>query len=172
MRPAWLVLTLWLLSGCASTVPVAIREPVPASPALAEVRKDLAAHVGREVRWGGTIAAVENRPDTTVIEVVGRRLHAGGRPRSEDRSAGRFLVVVDGFLDPAVYGEGRQVTARGTLAEPVTRDIGRYAYRFPVVEAGTLHLWPLPEEPRYDPYPPPWYHDPWYPYPHPYYPYW
>ena len=173
MRLPIAMLVALVLGGCASKVPVAIREPVAGGPSLAQVRSEPAAFIGREVRWGGTIAAVANRPDTTRIEVVARELGGNGRPQESDRSAGRFLLQVEGFLDPAVYSEGREVTARGVLAEPVAGRIGEHPYRFPLVKARTLYLWPPRVEPRYDRHPPPWYYDPWYPRFHPYgYPYW
>lgn len=160
-----------LAGGCASNVPVAIRDPIPGSPSLAEVRKDPVPHLGTRVRWGGVIVAVHNREDTTRIEVVGRKLDSGGRPTSGDATAGRFLAEVAGFLDPAVYAQGREITVVGTLAEPETRKIGEFPYRFPVVRARAHYLWP-PKEPARDAYPPPWYYDPWYPYHSPYSPYW
>jgi len=115
---------------------------------------------------------VTNREGTTRIEVVGRRLASGGRPRDGDATSGRFLAEVPGFLDPAVYASGRQVTVTGPLAAPETHDIGDFAYRFPVVEVRAHHLWPEPEKVERRSYPPPWYYDPWYPYYRPYPPYW
>jgi len=175
MRLLPILLLALVMGGCASKVPVDIRDAVPNSPGIGTVHQDPGAHVGREVRWGGSIAEVDNQADATWIEVVGRELTSGGRPESGDRSLGRFLLKVEGFLDPAVYSRGREVTARGVLAEAVTRKIGQYPYRFPVLEARALYLWPPREEPRYeryDHYPPPWYYDPWFPYRYPYYPYW
>ena len=88
-----------------------------------------------------------------------------------DRSAGRFIAVIDGFLDPALYAEDREITVSGVVEDAVTRKIGDYDYTFPRVRVNNYLLWP--PRPEYDPrtYPPPWYYDPWYPgYPY-YYPY-
>ena len=161
-----------MAAGCASKVPVNIREPIPGSPSLAEVRRDPALHAGERVRWGGTIVAVHNREQDTRIEVVGRGLGSQGKPRDGDATAGRFLAEIPGFLDPAVYAEGRKITVVGMLAEPETRLIGEFSYRFPVVRTRAHYLWPE-EKPVRDPYyPGPWYYDPWYPYHWPYHPYW
>ena len=84
------------------------------------------------VRWGGAIASVENRRDETWIEIV-------ERPLNTDKSAGRFLARVDGFLDPAVRVE--------------------HVYLWPLPSRAARHYYRSPY--WYDP----WY--PW-GYPHPY----
>jgi len=166
------VLATALITGCASKVPPSIREPIAGSPTLAAVHRQPAAYVGDAVRWGGTIVAVANGPDTTRIEVVGRKLRGEGRPRAGDTTPGRFLADVTGFLDPALYAAGRSVTVVGTLAPPETHTIGDYPYRFPVVRVRSHYLWPEEEPARERHYPPPWYYDPWHPHPWPYHPYW
>jgi outer membrane lipoprotein len=105
------------------------------------------------------------------MEVVARPLDGQGEPARTDTTPGRFMAEFRGFVDPAVYAEGRRLTVVGTLGGIAERAIGDYAYRFPVVAVEHHYLWPA-EKPRRDPYPPPWYHDPWYPYHSPYYPYW
>ena len=160
-----MVVALVWLAGCASTLPKDITEAPPGNPSVAAVRADPQRFVGAQVRWGGTIAAVENRQHETWIEVVDRPLYSGGRPQSGDSSYGRFLARVAGFLDPAIYAKGRQITVAGTVEGSVTRPIGQYTYRFPVVAVRTHLLWePLPERREYyDPFWPPYY-DPWWPY--------
>lgn len=161
------------LAGCATTVPEAIREVPPGNPSPVEVRAAPERFEGERVRWGGTISGVENREQETWIEVVARTLKDNGRPEEGDVSYGRFLARVEGFLDPAIYSEGREITVVGTLGESVTRRIDRHPYRYPVVEVSSHHLWPVERRvPAYyhDPYwYDPWY-DPWYPFsPWPYY---
>ncbi|GMR03590.1 MAG: Slp family lipoprotein [Gammaproteobacteria bacterium] len=173
MRTPWLLLSaLVLLAGCASPIPEPIRLAPEGDVQLAEVRRESQRFVGSQVRWGGSIASVRNLREATLIEVVGRRLDKRGRPREEDRSEGRFLVKVPGFLDPAVYAEGREVTVRGRIEGAVERPIGEFRYTYPVVRAERVHLWeprplPAPAYPYYDPF----LRDPWYPWGWPYYPY-
>lgn len=166
----WLCASLFglLLTGCASNVPKGIRE-APPGPSVAEARTRATELIGTRVRWGGDIAKVENHPTETWMEVVERNLDANGRPREEDRSGGRFIARIPGFLDPAVYAPGRQITVAGVLTEPLARKIGEFAYTFPTVKAEEYYLWPrLPERTAY-PTPPFWY-DPWYhPWRHPFY---
>jgi outer membrane lipoprotein len=167
-----------LTTGCAAGVPRPIRDAPPDNPALNAVRADPAAYTGRAVRWGGTIARVDNRATETRVEIVERALERYGRPRDTDVSGGRFLARFDGFLDPSVYAKDRQLTVTGMLAGSEAGKIGEHPYTYPVVRVEAAHLWPpLPEPTHYrDPY---WY-DPWwpshpwgYPYPYPYrrYPY-
>lgn len=169
---AWIGLAL-LLGGCASDVPEPIRTELPDTPRLTEVREDPSAFVGERIRWGGTIAKVENREKVTRIQLVARRLEGEGRPRAEGRSEGRFLAEVEGFLDPAVYAEGRLLTVVGRLQETETRPIGDYAYQFPVVRVESHHLWPEPDPNRARGYYGGPYGDPWYrfhPHGHPIHP--
>lgn len=170
----WIGLS-FLLGACATDVPRPIRDSLPESPGLAQVRENPAAFQGRVVRWGGTLAGVQNQAQETILEVVDRPLERGGRPIESDRSAGRFLVRAKGFLDPSVYANNRQVTVYGQISGSEQRKIGEFPYTYPVVVADQLHLWPPYVEPQpyyRDPY---WY-DPWYPwgpwhpwgYPYPY----
>jgi outer membrane lipoprotein len=163
MRAAVLLLLL-ALAGCASDIPRPIREAPPGDLRPAQALAEAETRQGTAVRWGGAVASVENRSDETWLEIVEHPLYSDGRPRRTDRSDGRFLARVPGFLDPALYARQRFVTVAGTLEEPVTRTIGAYPYRYPVVRATGHYLWP--REPdvvhhHYYYYPPYWY-EPWY----------
>lgn len=153
------------LTACASSIPEGIRKAPPGGVSPAEARADGERLQGTTVRWGGVIAAVENRREDTWLEVVARPLASDGSPKSGDApDMGRFLARVPGFLDPAVYAEGRALTVRGTFADVQTRPIGDYPYRYPVVRVRQHYLWAQEPEPVSRPYDPFWY-DPWYPFP-------
>jgi len=124
---------------------------------------------GATVRWGGHIVGVQNSANETLVEVMSRRLDGDGEPLEEDASEGRFLVKLKGFVDPATFAVGRALTVRGTIDGVIERAIGDYPYRYVVVKADRVYLWP--PRPRYAPYPyvyypyyydPLWW-DPWYP---------
>ncbi len=166
----WITIGLLLLLGaCASNVPEPIREDTSTAVQLAEARQAPETFRGSEVRWGGTIASVRNERDATAIEIVSRRLDSEGRPYDEGRSDGRFIARVAGFLDPALYETGREITVRGRLAGAREESIGEYRYQYPVVAAEHIYLWPRRSPPPaaypYDPF---WYY-PWYPWGWPYY---
>jgi outer membrane lipoprotein len=169
MRTIALLLAL-ALAGCASEVPRPIREAPAGNILLAQTLKNPEQHRGAAVRWGGAISSVENRRDETWIEIVERSLDADGQPRDTDKSAGRFLARVQGFLDPAIFAPKRLVTVAGALEGVSTRTIGEHPYTYPVVRADSTHLWPVPTKMEHPYYYPPYWYDPWYPwgYPYPY----
>jgi outer membrane lipoprotein len=103
---------------------------------------------GRRVRWGGEIVDVTPAKRETCLEVLARPLDWQARPRETDESYGRFLACRPGFDDPAVYEAGREVTVVGTVGRPVVGKVGDYDYRYPVVEAEAVHLWPERVEQR------------------------
>ena len=158
------------LAGCASDIPRPIREAPADNIAFAQALKNPEQHRAAAVRWGGAIAAVENRRDETWIEIVERPLDVDGQPRVTDNSAGRFLARVQGFLDPAIFAPKRRVTVAGTLDGVSTRTIGEHPYTYPVVRVDSIYLWPVPPKTEYPYYYLPYWYDPWYPwgYPYPY----
>ncbi len=153
-----------LSAGCAST-PDPIRD-APDGPPPGVVREAPEDYVGQRVRWGGTIAEIDNAVDHTLVYVVARELHDSGRPTRNDASTGRFVAVLEGFHDPVILAPGRELTAVGELQEATRATVGEFDYLYPVVRAELHRLWPR-REPRhyhhhhYHPY---YYHDPWYPY--------
>jgi outer membrane lipoprotein len=160
------------LGGCASHIPVKIRQAVPDSPRLPQVGQNPDSFVGRSVRWGGTIVKIENKENETWVELVEKDVGSYGRPRDSDRSEGRFIARVTGFLDPAIYREGREVTIYGRIEQGIEGSIGEKQYNYSVVSADTLYLWPEYRENYYDHYG----YYPHYPYryfysPYPYYGY-
>ena len=165
-----------LLGACASQVPQVIREAPADSPPLEQVRGHTGDYLGRQVRWGGTIIETGNREDATWLTILARPLSKSGEPGSGDDSAGRFIAIVPGFLDPKVYAPDRRVTVSGTVLRSEAGKVGEFPYTYPVVQAKDWYLWPVETvQPYsygypgwYDPwYYRPWY-GPWYPYDYPY----
>jgi len=153
-----------LLAGLAACAPVSqeIRREAEASAPFSEIRKNPEKFKGAVVLWGGVIIETVNRQDSTSVRVMQTALDFQGRPTDLDRSEGRFIVVVDRFLDPDIFKKGRELTVGGEIAGSETHPIGEIRYVYPVVRASELKLW----EQRI-PYPP-YYYDPWYwgpPYP-------
>ena len=176
-----LLIFIFLLTACASNIPVEIRQ-FESSATINAVRNDINHYMGQYVRWGGIITGVENNESDTWIEVVGKHLNNYGRPASSDDSLGRFLVRIDGFVDPAIYKTDRKITVYGVVENRVVRQIDEHPYTYPLIKAEKYYLWR--EYTNYpDPYPYPYYgyHHYYYPYYiyHPYYypyhfghPYW
>mgnify|MGYP001392132831 FL=1 len=153
-----------LLAGLAACAPVSqeIRREAEASAPFNEIQRDPDKFKGSVVVWGGVIIETTNLRESTAVRVMQTALDFQGRPTDLDRSEGRFIVVVDRFLDPDIFKKGRELTVGGEIAGSETHPIGEIRYVYPVVRASELKLW----EQRI-PYPP-YYYDPWYwgpPYP-------
>ncbi len=161
---------VWLWSSCSAilaacvTAPEPIRTPV-GGPTVAMVLQNPERYAAALVRWGGTIVETENRKTETWLEIVARRLERNGRPLATGGTPGRFIAKVPGFLEPELYQRGRDITVVGKLTDSLTRAIGEYPYRFPVVAVAAHYLWET--APVYEPlYDFPYYWDPFY------YPWW
>ena len=123
---------------------------------------------GRIVILGGYILEMVNEPESSLIIVVQAPLGSQNKPKSKDLSKGRFIVRTDKFLDPEVYTKGRKLTTGGRVSGGREQPLGDRTYRYLVIEAEELYLWPK-EKCYTRPYDPYFYH-PWY-YPrHPWYP--
>ncbi len=164
-----------LLAGCATSPPTVLRDAPENSPSLNQLRTQPDSYAEVRLSWGGTIARVENLPQTTRIEVVARKLYSTGEPIESDHSEGRFIAQFDQFLDPAIYSAGRAVTVIGRFTRMEHRQLDQMQYRYPLISVESHYLWPVPEpvEPYYDPYwHDPLFYDPLYPFGYPFgYPY-
>ena len=159
------VLLLIFMHGCASNIPLEIRQDITENKiSINAASTDLDKYQGKKIRWGGTIVSVENREDDTWIEIVGKELNSWGEPEYSDESGGRFLVQVDGFLDPVIYKADRSLTVYGTVESLVTGHIDDHPYTYPLIKAQSFYLWRDYNRRRYYGYP----YYPYYPY---YYPY-
>lgn len=162
------LLAVLVVGGCAN-IPNSLDRPLaepPPQPAQVQAAPDQ--YQGQVVRWGGTIATVENTSEGSLIEVVARPLQSDSRPQENGMSPGRFLIATSAFIDPEVYESGKSITALGTLNGVQQRAVGEYQYPYPILRAEAIHLWPPRPERQLSPYPDPWM----YPYPYRYHPYW
>jgi outer membrane lipoprotein len=140
----------------------------PPSPRLPSARfNNNPTYLSRTARaLGREILAVHNARTTTEIEILAAPLGSDGKPQEGESGLGRFIVELAGFKDPAEFPEERRLTVVGALTGVVTRNVGDYPYRYPVVAGDVWYLWPNPPPDRYasrfyDPWYRPWY-GPWY----------
>lgn len=147
------------LSACAAMPPHDLLTETTGPVTVAEARERPEAVEGKSVLWGGRIARTVNTENGTRIEVVQFPLDRQARPLDVDRSDGRFLAVVDGFLEAMIYGEGRELTVVGRIRGVETQPLGEMEYRYPVVKVEKYHLWEK-EQPAVRVYPavPPFYY--------------
>ncbi|MDJ0740715.1 MAG: Slp/YeaY family lipoprotein [Gammaproteobacteria bacterium] len=174
---AGLLLLGVVVGGCASKPPQQLGAAIADAPSTRSVQQGPAAFAGREVLWGGEILAVRNASGSTDVEIYARPLLDNFEPRPDGGDGVRFIARVPRFLDPVEYAPGKRLTVRGRVGAALTRPIGDFPYRYPLVAADAWHLWPAYRPPS----PSPWYRDPywdpwwphspwgpWGPYRHPY----
>ncbi|MFP4208731.1 MAG: Slp family lipoprotein [Wenzhouxiangella sp.] len=157
LRLVFMAAALLTLAGCASV-------PAPLAGDYAEFQPDQATDrsIGAQVRWGGRIVDTRPGQTRTCIEILAQDLDRNLRPTGGDVSHGRFLACRDGFRDPAVFTDGREVTVVGRLEAFIDDTIGEFVYRYPRLAAESIYLWPERPEVIYtDRYR---HHRPWWPY--------
>lgn len=136
-----------LLSACATTQSNYPQDLRGNFETLSARDAALADYSHRQVRWGGRIIQIEPKEDRTCFEMVAAQLDAQGRPDWRDESDSRFIACRSGFFDPTIFRINRDVSFTGTIAGYESRRIGQNDYRFPRLEADTVHLWPERQPP-------------------------
>lgn len=158
-----------MLSACSSHIPPEIKQPLEGSPDVTQVQQKVDAYQSQKVRWGGIILQTDNKQDASELTIVALPLSDNGEPQGSDKSQGRFIAVINEFIEPLVYSPDRKITITGHILRTETRNIGEFAYEYPVVEVEHYYLWPAEPEQTYIDYPPYLWYDPYYPWHHPYY---
>jgi len=172
IRSGWLTAIL-LMSACTSHIPPEIKQPMDGAPSVAQVRGQADTYLSQKVRWGGVILNTENKHKTSQLTIIAFPLSDHGEPQVSDHSPGRFIAIVDEFLEPQVYSNDREITVIGNVLKTETLKVGEFPYEYPVIKVDYYYLWPAKPEPADIVYPPYWMYDPYYPwpyYPYPYYP--
>ncbi len=112
------------------------------SLSLGAVNADAGAYLGRTVRWGGTIVAVQPELNGSWLEVSERPLNRAGKPVLEGPSRGRFLVRTHHVLDQTLYAPGREITVAGVVRGSMDASVGDEHYALPLIRARSFDLWP------------------------------
>jgi len=141
MRHFPLLVLLLLVTACASA-PTFNTDGVDRSLTPRGVAAEPRPATGKIVQWGGIIVSTTNLKDSTQIEVLAYPLDSDGRPKSDGTAQGRFIIMHTGYLEPASYTAGRQVTAVGTIMRTQSGRIGEANYTYPIISARQLYLWP------------------------------
>jgi len=175
MRLLTITIIILTLSAC-TTVPEQIQGTYQEiSPARVEPGV-----FGSSVRWGGVILDSRNDSGGTCFEILSRDLDKYLRPELEDSTAGRYIACKQGFHDPMVFKEGREVTMTGRIRSIEVRKLDDFDYRYPIMDVDNMVLWQKRRnvvvyrgfhDPFYDPWywrGPYWGHFPYYGRPYPY----
>lgn len=140
MKHIMILLLSVTLSAC-SIVPNEIDTANEALVSYSVVKQNTQTYLGKEARWGGIIANIDNQADYTVIEVVNLALDYQARPKESNQSAGRFLAYYHDFLDPMIYKKGKHITVLGNVEPAVEGKIGEQKYLYPTLKVSGLHIW-------------------------------
>jgi len=155
------------VGGCAPVISKELRTQIATEITFREVLENPDLHKGKVVLWGGVIIRAKNLKEGTLIEVLQKPADSRGRPKDVDESGGRFMALYDGYLDVAIYCQGRGVTVAGEIKGKRVQPVGEIDYQYPLIAIKEIHL--VKEEALY-PYPY-WWYPPWWYYPYPY-PWW
>ena len=144
----WLAALSIVFAGGCATAPKPLQGQFESLSADSARQQDA---LGSTVRWGGEIIAVEADAQQTCFVVLSRSLSPTARPViKREESLGRFIACRQGFYDPALFAEGRDITVTGRIADYESRKVSNFDYRYPRVAAEVIHLWPerRPTDPR------------------------
>lgn len=148
-----------LLSGC---LPISkqLRAQADRTLTFQQVFQNPETYKGKIVIWGGEVIETFNQKDgTTLIVVLQRRLDWMEEPKFKG-SEGRFIIHVEGYIDPYVFRRGRRITVAGEILGSKVMRLGELEYPYPLLRSKQIYLWG-----EYYYYPYAYY--PWW-----YYPYW
>jgi outer membrane lipoprotein len=160
-----------LISGCAHVISKDLRAKADPSLTFEQILQNANAYRGKTVLWGGEIIQTTNQKDgTTLIEVFQRPLGWRGEPKETVASEGRFLILIEKYLDPYLFRKGRKITVAGEIQGERMQPIGEMEYRYPLILSKQIYLWeeyvyPVPYY-YYPYYYDPYYYDLWWGYPY------
>jgi outer membrane lipoprotein len=146
-----LMVAMLLMAGCTHVVSKQVLNEVDRNATFAQVVKDPDAYRGKTVLFGGAIIETKNFADKSQVVVLQQPLDRRDRPVAGDVSEGRFIILISGFLDPAIYSPGRLVTIAGKVVGKEKHPMGEIEYTYPVVEKQGLYLWPVENPPSAEP---------------------
>jgi outer membrane lipoprotein len=139
-RPIVFLVMMLLVSGCVHVVSKDLRDAAEKAVPVIELFRNPGTYNGRIFILGGTIVNSLNSPEGTYIEVVEKPLDYRGRPEHTDVSRGRFIVLYEGYLDPAIFSPGRDVTVAGEVLGTKVRKLGQIDYPYLFMKSRGLYL--------------------------------
>lgn len=97
------------------------------------------------VVWGGRIVQVSNFSDHSEVELLAYPLDSSQRPKATDSGNGRFIAVMQGYVEPIDYPPGALMTVSGKLNGSRAGQVGQANYVFPLVSVARSHVWTAAE---------------------------
>jgi outer membrane lipoprotein len=135
-----LLVIIPLVSGCAHVVSEELRDKAEKTVPVSELFRNPGAYRGMIFILGGNIISSRNSPEGTYFEVLEKPLDYRGRPRYTDISRGRFLVLHEGYLDPAIFSPGREITVAGEVLGTRVQALEQIDYAYLFLRSRGLYL--------------------------------
>lgn len=110
-----------------------------------ELQKNPDAFTGKVVILGGRIISTTVKKEETWVEVLQQPLDRQYKPENKDVSYGRFIIVFQGFIDPAIYAPSRLITVAGEVTGKKVIPVKEIQYTYPVLSSRE-HVLIRPEE--------------------------
>lgn len=148
-----LVIVMLTLTACAATNPSIYAKPSN-DISYEQVVQNIEAYQGQTVRWGGMIAQVANYEDFSELTIVQFPLTRYGIPITTEKSAGRFIVRSEGFLEPMIYSPEKRLTIIGAVKTLQLQKVGQKMLTVPMISIEGSHVWPQADAESSRPYNP------------------
>lgn len=147
LRLLFPLLMLLLLSACST-----LDGPDPALATQATPKQVLSGHAmpgeGETLVWGGTVSAVTNLRERSLIEILSHPLDRKRKPLLDLPASGSFVLEMEGFIEPAEIRVGLPVTATGRYAGMLRYREGEFEGRLPRLQGSDLQVWAMPPAAR------------------------
>ena len=134
------VLTVTLAACAPPPVLKPVQPPQDLAPDMVAAAPAL--YRGAEILWGGRIVEVRNRADASEIVILAYPLDGSQRPRPKEPSQGRFIAVLEGYVESHDYPHDRFLTLTGKIDGSLEESVDEQPYVYTVVLAEGMHLWP------------------------------
>lgn len=140
----------FLLSGCIMAPKGLERDELTLQQLDTITKQDYACQC-KSARLGGKILSATALKGQMKLEVLSLPLVSlSAKPMLEAETNGRFIVYLEGFLDPERL-KAQFITVKGILKGQEIGKIDQVEYPYPVIEAAHYKVWKLVEEYYYDP---------------------
>lgn len=144
-----LIFLLLISAGCTPFISRDLRREISRDITFRQVINDPEAYTGKTVLISGIIIGSKNTKEGTLIEILQKQADIEGRPKDVDNSDGRFLALYDGYLDTAIYTQGREVAVAGEIKGKRVLPLGEIDYTYPLISIKEIHLFKVRKEERY-----------------------
>jgi outer membrane lipoprotein len=137
----WVLGLMVLTTACASAIPKEALRQVDPEVTFQGLINDPERYKGKVILVGGQIVSITVREGESWVEVLQQPLDWKQRPKATDVSYGRFLICFEGFLDPAIYAEGKKITVLGEVQGKKVQPLNEMEYIYPVLLPREHYLW-------------------------------